>query len=205
MRVSIDKLQTLFKKIQQLKDHQRQYHLDPDRTPVSIDDLIWVVKDAYGVDIEIFEVDFDASHVRGYLERGKEKACIYLREDQSDFYKRVTITKELVHIVLDEEEDWSVDALNTLQGLLVSYVIGDEDEDNGEHDGPIISERLAVIGAAEILFPRDLRAASQRELNGGRTIKAIALDFNIPDEMASWVLSERYTELVDTVWETLDD
>lgn len=170
-----------------------------------MDDLVWVVQDAYGISIEIFDVDFEATHLRGYLERGEKAASIYIREDQSDFYKRLTITKELVHIVMDEKEDWSVDALTTLDGLIISHVLGEEDDNTDEPDGVIVSERLAVVGAAEILFPREIRAASKKEVDEGKTIKAIASELEIPDAAASWILTERYTELVDTVLASMSD
>ena len=207
MIIARAKFQTLLKKMQELKEDQRLYCLDPERIPVSLDDLIYIVEEKYEVCISISHVDFEGEHLRGMLERANERVDIYIRESQTYSWKRFITAKEIGHIVIDEPEDWAIDPVGTIGGVLLHSVLGSSKDDEEDNAPPEVqSERLATVAAAELLFPHELRATARAQLQDGEiTMRRLALDFEIPDSVVSWILSDRYIEIINSVRKTLPE
>ena len=196
MRVETEKIKTVLRKVQEIKEDEHLYCLAPDRIPVSLDDLQWVIEQRCEITITIKYVDFDAKYLRGVLERSKTEATIYVRENQTDGWHRFVIAKELSQLVIDEKEDWSIDAVETIEGLVFDAVLDDIE------DFPLAvqSEILATISAAEFMFPRELRPTLRRQLDDDETtLKRIALDFELPESVVGWGLSKKYNDLIDSI------
>lgn len=199
MRVELAKLRTVLQKVQEIKEDKTLYCLDPKRIPVSLDDLKWVVEQRYEIAITVIFVDFDGEYIRGVLERTKTTATILIRENQTEVWQRFVVAKELAQVVIDEPEDWSIDVVGTVEGLVFDAVFDDME------DFPLAvqSERIATMAAAELMLPRELRPATRQQLNEGHTtLKRVALDFELPESVTGWVLSDRYETLIKEILES---
>lgn len=207
MIITLAKFQTLIKKVQEIKEDQKLYCLDPNRIPVSLDDIVYVVKEKYEVSISVSYVDFEGEYLRGMLERSDKHVDIYIRESQIESWQRFIIVKEIGHIVIDEPEDWAIDPVNTIDGVLLHSVLGSSKDDEENNAPPEVqSERLATVAAAELLFPYELRAAARTQLqNGEISMRRLALDFEIPDSVVSWILSDTYMAIIEKVRGTLPE
>ena len=94
MLVSDEKAEQVFRKVAAVQGHIRQYALSTESLKLSVEDLQWSIGDMYGISITKKEVSFDASHVRGMVERyANNTAIIYIRADQPDDWKRFVCTK----------------------------------------------------------------------------------------------------------------
>ncbi len=175
------RLLTVCRKVKALKEHRELYCLDPKRIPVSINDLKYIIEDMYGLNIGWNEVLFSAEMIRSVVERyNNHHALIYVRSGLADDLKRFSVTKELMHIVIDEEEDWSVDGVDTLTSFFTEISI------KGENGGSVAerraqSELLAEFAAVEVLYPHEFREQDRKDILAGlTTIEKLALHYNIP-------------------------
>ena len=196
MRVELAKLKAVFQKVQEIKEDKALYCLDPKRIPVSLDDLKWVVEQRYNIEITVKFVDFDGEYIRGVLERTKTTATILIRKNQTEVWQRFVVAKELSQVVIDEPEDWSIDVVGTVEGLVFDAVF----KDIKDFPLAVQSERLATMAAAELMFPRELRTATRQQLDEGHTtLKRVALDFELPESVTGWVLSDRYEAFIKEI------
>jgi hypothetical protein len=101
------KFVSMLKKIQQVREHYKTYILDGAGLPVSIEDLKWVIRDIYKIEIVTFEVNYAGEFTRGLVERYSTQARILIRKGMNKRLQRFVAAKEMAHIVIDEPEDWS--------------------------------------------------------------------------------------------------
>jgi Zn-dependent peptidase ImmA (M78 family) len=199
MLIASQKFATAFKKVLQIKEHKDLYCLDPSRIPVSIEDLVHVVSDMYGLKISINEVVFEGDRVRGLVERyNNQRALIYIRHNMTPELKRFSVTKELMHLAIDEHEDWSVNGVATISDFLVemSIVDGNAVAKNGSQ-----SEMLAEIAAIEVLYPAEFRVSDKSDLASGKTtLIKLSLHYEIPVFVVDKALQPWYVALSEKVW-----
>jgi Zn-dependent peptidase ImmA (M78 family) len=209
MQVHMDRICTAFKKALQIQNHNRLYMLNPERIPASIEDLQWVVQDMYDVKITKTEVNAGGTSVRGFLERTEDgKAChIVISANQNDEWKRFTTAKELAHVIMDENEDWSVDGVEIIDGLIQDFVAGiNGQSQNPAPEGPLQSERIAELIATELLYPYSHRLRDAAELaRGETTVSKLALYYGIPDAMADRALKPGYMNLAKYALEQVEE
>ena len=145
--------------------------------------LIRAIGEAYGVKVELFEVAWSALHVSGNTERRSDNtARIYVRSDLPTQWKRFVAIKELCHVMLDEQDDWSACGIETIESLLTEWRLVSE---NGRgHESPpkaLQSEMLAEIAAIELLYPAEYRNSDIEKLKTGETtLDKIALEHEVP-------------------------
>lgn len=192
-----EKLVTIFVKAKRLNE---AIWTGDDAGRLSIDRLKVIVSELYAVDIEMYEVDFEGSHLRGMIEvyNGGRNAKIYVRKNQNDLWRRYVAVKELCHVVIDRKEDWSPHVLDTLERLIVGDVLG-----LVEHNGAL-SEKLAEMIALELIYPhedrrKDLAKVVAKEISDND----IALAKGLPREMVQRVLSQPYLTTCDILWRSV--
>lgn len=202
MLVSSDKCLAVFQKVKQIKEHKILYCLSRDHIPVSIEDLEWVIGDMYKLTINKEEVSFEADFLRGMLERYENgNVRILIWQGQAIDWKRFVTTKELLHLVIDEEEDWSPEGSETIDQLLIESALGTEDNE-GTVDNEVQSEVLAEIAAIEILYPYEFREADVRALNDETTTYVkLAMYYEIPEFVVSQALHPQYLQLCQKMWD----
>lgn len=190
-----DKFITVFVKAKRLNE---AIWTGDDAGALSIDRFKSIVCDMYAVEIDMFEVDFEGSHLRGMIEvyNGGRQAKIYIRTNQSLPWKRYVAVKELCHVVIDRKEDWSPHGIETLEKLIVGDVL------LGEHNGAL-SERLAEVTALELVYPHEHRRPDLAKIQAGQlTYEAIAAERSIPVEIVKRVLIQSYLNMCDILWRT---
>jgi Zn-dependent peptidase ImmA (M78 family) len=202
--ITFDRLKVVLQKVRQIHEHRKMMCLDGERIPVSIEDLQYVVKDMYDfAKIEKFDVAFAAEFTRGMLERYSDKtAKIYIRKDQSDDWKRYIAAKELCHLVIDEQKDFSPDGHSTIQHLIATKI---PTKNNGnEKSNDVDSEWLAEFAAREILYPYPTRKHDIELLKSNKqTQTSLALYYQIPEYVIGVVLQENYMTGIGAVWDDL--
>ena len=92
--------------------------------------------------------------------------------------------------MVDEEDDWSVDAVATLDAIIADSRSKHSDVPK-KVKNPLESEALALIAAVELTYPWIYREADQAKLDAGdTTISAIAVQHEVPPHVIEYGLSQ---------------
>jgi len=208
MLISGEKLTVAFKKARQVMEHKELYVLDSSRLPVSIDDLRYVVGDMYDIEINMKLVDFGSEHLRGMVEscnHGTKTANVYVKKSQNSEWRRFIAAKELSQLIVDEDEDWNPDGVDTIDGLIqeAQFPQSTSEDESENQCAPthLQSEMLAQAVALEILFPFEYRVKCKEDYdNGARTLDDLSQQFGIPEYAINWMFSEQYHTVACEIW-----
>lgn len=206
MNFAKNSAQAAFRTAQKIKEHMDQYCLAPDRIPVSVDDLAYVVGDMFGVKIEMCDVDYTSVFVNGMVERFIDKrARISVKREQSNDMKRFVATKELCQIAIGSDLDFSTHGTDTLEAMVFAGGIVNGSKEAGlrdNADAALQSEYLAEFVAYEVLYPVVYRLNDKKALKeNNQTIRTLANHYDIPSFVVGRVLSERYEVFKNTCLE----
>ena len=183
MQIHNDRIVKMLKKVAVLRTQLGAMCLAKQGPVLSVMDLHYVVEQVYGLKISMLEVDFAAVYLRGKVERYADNtARVLVRSGVTDMDKRLTAVKELSHLALDEEDDWSADGAAMVDALIEenrSFLRKGSGIESPT--SPQQSEALALMAAIELLYPYEYRAGDAAKLReGSTTISAIALHHDVP-------------------------
>lgn len=197
MLLDAKKAVEVFQKIKQIQDEYATYVLGGATNYISIEDLQAVIESMYGIKITKKEVAYDGEFLRGLIERYDDNAIIRVRAGMADDNKRFTAVKEMCHVVIDEEEDWSVNGVETIKDLIVEYSVQNDEQPQKATQ----SEVFAEIAATELLYPFDNREADARKLAANETTHtAIATYHKMPVYTIQRAHAEWYKNMAGEVW-----
>lgn len=181
MRVNMAKLISVLKKVEVVREQLSTMCVGKQGPVLSVMDLAYVIGEVYSLTIEMTVVDFRAEHLKGNLERYADgRARVLVRADLNEAEKRLVAVKELCHLIIDEEDDWSADGTATIDEYLkMESTVGD---DNQPLAGSAIhSELMAMMAATELVYPTEYRDADADKMGkGGATLASIALEHEVP-------------------------
>jgi Zn-dependent peptidase ImmA (M78 family) len=196
MNIDMEKLAAVMRKVRVVRAHLHQVCHAPQEAVLRIMDLHWAIQDIYELEIEMLEVSFDGEHVRGNVERYSDKrARIFIRAHQPDDEKRLAAVKELSHIMIDEQDDWSTNGVETITGLLTeTRLVAENGVGHENPTNPLQSETLAYAAAVELMYPYDYRDADIQKLDVSQTtIAKIALEHDVPPYAIEFALRNHAT------------
>jgi hypothetical protein len=191
-----EKAQIAFRKIRQVKDEIKSYCLGGDRPDVSIADLTHVVKQMYNVEITLERVAFEGSFLSGLIERDAfGNARIFIKE--SDLYEmRFASIKEICHVIIDENDDWSSFGASTISTLLSDFYMT-----KGFMAAVSQSEILAEIAAIELAYPHEDRIRDRQAYLYGTLTSGTIADFHkIPEVFVSRAQTDPYHNAMGHLW-----
>jgi hypothetical protein len=204
MRISSDKICMVLNKVRILREHLEK-HCPNDQGPVvNPMDVHWAVQEVHGLQIDMLEVAFEATHLSGKAERYRDQhARVLVRSNLSDDMKRLVTVKELCHLAIDEQDDWSTLGVETIKGLMAEWrLLRENGEGHQNPTDPLVSEMLAEIAAIEIMYPMSFREADLAKLASDKTtIKHIALEHQIPAAAVETALMHH--EILKEAWSAI--
>lgn len=165
---------------------------------MSVDELLEHISATYDVQIDLAVVDVENDHVLGFIERyeGGRRARVYLVKNMGPRQKRLVAVKELCHVAIDIQEDFSTDALDTLERMVTVGFDPDAPE-----NAAVRSERLAEMVAWELLYPHENRRADRDALTRHEiTIGSLAQRYQVPEHVVEMVLRSPYLDMCDKYW-----
>ncbi|GEM72051.1 hypothetical protein SAQ01S_18170 [Sphingomonas aquatilis NBRC 16722] len=183
MQPDMAKLATVLKKVDQVRDEIKRYCVGAPGPALSVMDLHYVVQQMYGLRIDMIEVDFAAVHFQGKVERYSDKhARIIVRASLSEREKRLVTVKEICHLIIDEEEDWSIHGTDTIDDLLGEVLqVSQNGTGNQSPTSALHSELMAMIAAGELMYPAEYRPSDMQDLADKKsTLSAIAVQHDMP-------------------------
>jgi hypothetical protein len=171
MLIPNDEIIRAFRKVKAVRDHMKLYHVDGQSHRLSVDTLKATVEDMYGLSITMNEVVAPGAHAEGAVERYKDnRALILVRADLSDDEKRFVAVKELCHLMVDEEDDWSAAGVETLRLMKIEFDLLAKDGDGVPNPCRAqISEYLAWIAALALMYPCEFHAGDRARLDAEET------------------------------------
>lgn len=180
-------------------NHYYWLHTDADEADgsVSIENLQAVIARKAGIFVSKRLVDFDGTSLRGNIERYDEYVIVNVRASQSEYWQRFTVVKELCHVLLDTQEDWSTDVVATIVGLLAFSSL------NGEESAVIRSEKLAEVMALELIYPLEDRREDRAYLQAGGKISDLAEKRKVPPLWIERGVADWYYESCEEAWKAM--
>ncbi len=170
-----------------------------DSRHMSIDELQDHISETFDVKIDLALVDVENDHVLGFIERydGGRRARVYLVKNISPRQKRLVAVKELCHVAIDLDEDFSTDAIDTLERMVTVGLDPDAPENLA-----VRSEHLAEMVAWELLYPYEHREEDKNAIAAGtETVASLAQRYQIPEDVIEMVLRAPYMEMCKKYWQ----
>jgi hypothetical protein len=198
MYLTRDKTLEAFRASARVLADTRLFGGDSSLIPISIDQFMDCVAEIYPNRIIKRGVNFDATNLRGRIERDVTgDARIDVRQGQLLYWRRLTAVKEHMHLLIDDEDDYSPYGDETLDTLVQEGVIGMLVAD-GDPFTACQTELIAEIAAMEVLWPINLRLKevnAARETSSTEFVKDISDKYRIPAPVVENMLSRSYTKL----------
>nr|WP_244667600.1 ImmA/IrrE family metallo-endopeptidase [Xanthomonas sp. D-109] len=111
---------------------------------------------------------------------------IYLLAELQERERRFVLTKEMFHVLLDEERCRNMDIYGHVQEATMSFSIEDSNPNS-----PVAAEVLAEIGAMEFLLPYAKRKVLLEQCGDAPDFALIARRYGIPQMYVEEYLSDR--------------
>jgi hypothetical protein len=198
------KLESTFRKVRDIQDFVKTYALAPSGHKVSVDDIRWALEEKYGLQIRMELIDFNATHIRGMMERYENgQAFVFVKENQeadvkaNPFWHRFIATKEMAHLAIDEKEDWNTDGTETIDGLIREH---SNFQGRPPREG-IQSEHLAEIAAIELLYPWIYR---QADVDSGMPVTELSQIYQVPQYVIQRALDSDYMKMARATWNEIN-
>lgn len=164
--------------------------------PISLDATKEIIEEQTEYSVLIRSVSFQATHIFARVEKYKDHtATIDVRHDLSEQWKRFVTAKELLHLIIDKDEDMSPYGDETLDKLLTDGHIGIVSQ-NGDKP-PAQSELIAEVAALELLYPIQNREDDLKAVSSGKiTHTKLAIRYGIPPNFIDTAFSNGYLSVL---------
>lgn len=191
MLLSDDDVIRCLDKAKEMSEAYELYVRAPDASARSMDDMIWVVGEYLQKKVEVNDLDVlaDDKVIRGMFAAFHDGHYeIFLLGELNERERRVVTTKEMMHVLLDEEDCRNMDIYGHVQEAASSFSIENED---ANPESPVATEFLAEIAAMEFLLPYAKRKAILEHANGEPDYAMVARVYGIPQVYVEEYLSDR--------------
>ncbi len=188
MKLREKDVSTVLEKAAEIAETYRMYVLAGNAHKKSVDDLLWLFGEHLGKVIVARELNLQAADlvVRGmYVALDDGTYEIYTLAELGSHEERFVLTKELFHVVMDDEDCRNMDIHGHLVEAQSSFSIGDS-----EPNTSVACELLAEIGAMEFLFPYADRVTVRERAGDNPDFAEIARRYGIPQLYIETYLSE---------------
>lgn len=182
----------VFEKVKTLRDQIAQYATEGLQPDIGVDTILDRISDIYSLNITMYEVDYAGDTIAGNVERYRDgRAIIMVRSKLPEEMSRLVQVKELCHLMIDEEDDWSNDPLGVIRDMKVEFDLAHQNGDGVLNPSrPQKSEHLAMIAACALLYPCEYHALDMKKVEDGeKTVSRVALEHNLP----AWVIELVFT------------
>ena len=198
MKLTKDKISNAVLCAQEILKQPEIYNDEIEKIAISVDAVTDYISEKFKLGIEIREVVFEAIHLKGrketYVVDGSTTVIIEIRSNLSDFWKRFVALKELMHIIVDKDEDDLTPYGDViLEKLVLEGHIGVL-SGNGD-EPPAQSELVAEIAAIEVIYPVGLRKSDIEAIHDPDkdvTPSKIGLKYEAPQPIVSTALNSDY-------------
>jgi Zn-dependent peptidase ImmA (M78 family) len=171
--------------------------------PISVDAAKEVIEELSGYSVTMRSVSFEAKHVFARVEKYRDKtATVDVRHSLSEDWKRFVAAKELLHLIIDKDEDMSPYGDETLDKLVRDGHIGIISQ-NGDKP-PAQSELIAEVAAMELLYPIQNRRGDLEDVRAERSSFAkLSLRYGMPPNFIDTVFSDGYLQTLTAAFEQI--
>ncbi|MEH6699389.1 MAG: hypothetical protein V7672_11860 [Brevundimonas sp.] len=174
-----------------------------DSQQLSVDELCDYVGQEFSVNITIQVLDVETKAVLGFIMRYEEgrRACVYIVKNTPIRWKRLVGVKELCHVVVDTEEDFNPNGVDTLQRMM--SLVADMD---AIENLALRSEHIAEMVALELIYPHEDRRAHMDAIGRGEaTFADIGTRYRLPEIIIQMILTPAYLAMCDKYWRAVDE
>lgn len=145
------------------------------------------------LEVQIYAVLAPGDLVAGKVERYQSgKVVILVKQGLSNDLIRFVIVKELCHLVIDDEPDWSNDAVKVIKEMKAEFDLASINGNGVPNPSRTqMSEHLAVVSAVALMYPCEQHEPDMLKVFKRQTTMArIALDYQLPP----WAVELAFTK-----------
>lgn len=195
MHVYLDEIKYCLKKVEEIVEQYKLYHLAADDPQRSTDNLLNTCESYLQTKILLKELEIqksDSAVLGGYLNVAPKDGAPYFEicfvQGLNYCWKRFVICKELFHVILDKEDYRNMDIGGHIEEVTTAFPDPESTPANS-----VAVELFAEISAMEFLFPYDCRIQELRgELCGN--FFAIADKYKVPQVLVEKYLGKAWME-----------
>jgi hypothetical protein len=182
-----------------------------EKSPVKINDVVLAIRDAAAgavEDIEYFEADINSEHLRGQLIEATystvpdgagflhRKHVIFFASSLDQFWRRLVICKELIHIL--DPDVCKISTPDALKHLISKIVIPPEFDHEVQKCGPaVLNDRNAEYIAVAVLFPLGVRNVLMNKYKQKKIgVIEISKLVGIPPKYVVYVMHDNWPEIL---------
>lgn len=184
----------------ELRGRYNEIALDGAARPVSMNILTKVVEEYSGKKVAVKLVKWPSNYIRGCIKVWADFADIIASYDLNLCWRRYVSCKELMHLAIDSIDSHTKDIVKLVQKVYSKPL------SNGAIEyRDVQSEILAVIAAAEMLFPFEERQTEKdKVLRGEQKFIDIASFYKIPEAYVEKILSDEWMRALGDIHRKLD-
>jgi Zn-dependent peptidase ImmA (M78 family) len=130
--------------------------------------------------------------------RRKTGAEIVLALEQNTCWTRFSYAKELSHLLLDTQSDFTQDPIKLVESLVNGAGLFHPEKD-------VASEHITLYCATELLVPWFRRAELRQMAASGSSELALAQKCKVPQKVVSFIMNSPYGRYSDTKHAELDE
>lgn len=132
------------------------------------------------------------AQIRGALVRRITTSDIFFSNSESFCWQRYIATKELAHLLIDEENSYTLHPSSLIEQLISGVPLWLLRNDSQQDSQAFESEKMAMIAATEMLLPWHHRNYFKECCNKGMNNLEIAEAFKVPKNIVSNMLTPTY-------------
>jgi Zn-dependent peptidase ImmA (M78 family) len=189
MQIEKKELQYCIKRALEISEVYRLRFIGGCAFPLSVDNLVDLVQshENKSVSINLIELSYDSEEVRGFYLAFESEYKIFLLEGQNRCWIRFVQSKELFHVLLDNDEYRNINLEDLIDDTSNSF-----QTDDAVPDKPAVSEMLAEIAAMQFLFPYSDRLELLN--NNNVNYLQIAQTYKVPQVLVERYMSPSYMD-----------
>lgn len=168
------------------------------RFPVPLELLIDLVNRnllasrARAVTVKVECRDWPGVQFRSALLSYRDSAVIVYSRNLNLCWRRLSVSKELAHLLIDTDKEFWLGYTQMLPLLLTNQIIKEAIPPN--MSGALTSERLTLLMALELLLPWPIRGELEKLYSEGKTDLDIAHYCKVPEHMIAYAMHPPYAE-----------
>lgn len=187
-------IEDILKKIQPIKE--QHVALGDTDIPIEVSAYATIASKKTGLEIKYKSCSWSWDSIKGSLLRYEDRAVISYSHKLNPCWTRFVITKELCHLMFDDEASFTGDVEKLVSDLVLCNLV--KDAESVDEAG--LSEYVMIIAALELLVPINLRReAYDWFMEGSHTTYQIAHIFRVPERYIQLAFSDAYRNNVDTL------
>ena len=188
-----EEIERCFGKVANVRAYLNQRFPNRHMVALNFAELAQAISDKSQLTVQVCAVAAPGKLVAGTVERYRDgNVLILVKHELADDLLRFVVVKELCHLVIDDEPDWTTNAVKTVKEVKAEFDLARQNGDGVSNPSRTqMSEHLAIVSAVALMYPCETHEADMLKVfNRETTIARIAMEYQMPP----WTIELAFTK-----------